>query len=126
MAALGTGARRPDSERYSAAVGDLAAITMRLAVTTQRFAAGGIGSVTIGPKEKGRQLSCRPSIFSNPLSRSYLMLLRFVAKDSFAMKTPLHQLEPRPPGLMLVTLDEPVAVWSEVKALQSPLLRFVS
>jgi hypothetical protein len=37
------------------------------------------------------------------------MLLRLVAKDSLAMKVPLHQFEPRPLGLIAVTLLEPVA-----------------
>ncbi len=56
----------------------------------------------------------------------YLMLLRLVAKDSLATNAALHQLEPSPLGLIAVTLVVPVAVWSLVKALQSPLLRLVS
>jgi hypothetical protein len=43
-----------------------------------------------------------------------------------ATKAAPHQLEPNPPGLIGVKLDVKVAVWSLVKALQSPLLRSVS
>jgi hypothetical protein len=39
-----------------------------------------------------------------------------------ATKTALHQVEPNPPGLIPVKSPENRAVWSLVKALQSPLL----
>src|SRR5262249_22803848 len=39
-----------------------------------------------------------------------------------AAKVALHQVEPNPPGLMPVKSPENLAVWSLVKALQSPLL----
>ena len=44
---------------------------------------------------------------------------------SVAKKREPHQFEPAPPGLIAVTLFVPLAVWSEVKALQSPLFRLV-
>ena len=43
-----------------------------------------------------------------------------------ATKVAPHQLEPKPPGLIEVKLPVNVAVWSLVKALQSPLFRSVS
>ena len=41
-------------------------------------------------------------------------------------KLALHQLEPKPPGLIGVKLAVKVAVWSLVNALQSPLFKSVS
>ncbi len=64
---------------------------------------------------------------AKPQGCDYLMLLRLVAKDSFAMKVALHQLEARPPGLVGVTAEgSNAAVWSLVKTLQSALDRLVS
>ncbi len=46
--------------------------------------------------------------------------------DSLAIKAAPHQFEPRPLGLIAVTLLLPLAVKSLVNALQSPLLKLVS
>src|SRR5258708_36334229 len=47
------------------------------------------------------------------------------SNESLATKAAPHQLEPGPPGLIAV-LNTPLAGWSFVKALQSPLFRLVS
>ncbi len=44
-----------------------------------------------------------------PFNRCYLILLRLVANESFAMKVAPHQSEPGPPGLIGV-LATPLAV----------------
>src|SRR5262249_8532765 len=56
----------------------------------------------------------------------YLRADSEVSTESLAMNAAPHQSEPRPPGLIAVTLFVPDAVWSLVKALQSPLFRSVS
>ena len=56
---------------------------------------------------------------------AYFRLADVRSADSLAMKVEPHQLEPRPVGLIGVTLVVPLAVKSPVKALQSPLLRSV-
>jgi hypothetical protein len=62
---------------------------------------------------------------ANDERRRYLSAERAVSTDSLAMNVAPHQLEPGPPGLIGVE-ETPEAVWSLVKALQSPLLRSVS
>ena len=54
-----------------------------------------------------------------------MLVFNVMSALSVAMKRGPHQLEPGP-ALIAVTLVVPDAVWSEVKALQSPLLRLVS
>ena len=56
----------------------------------------------------------------------YLMADRAVSTESLAMNAAPHQSEPTPVGLIGVTAVVPVAVWSLVKALQSPWFRSVS
>src|SRR5262249_36869376 len=59
--------------------------------------------------------------------RSYLRLVIAVRSNlPETTKVELHQFEPTPLGLIAVKLPENRAVWSLVKALQSPLLRLVS
>ena len=50
-------------------------------------------------------VSAAGSAFKIRRSNLYLMLLRFVAKDSLATKAASHQLEPSPPGFKLVMFD---------------------
>ena len=60
------------------------------------------------------------------LGFAYFRLPRVRSADSLATKAAPHQDEPTPLALIAVTLFNPVAVGSLVKALQSPLLKSVS
>jgi hypothetical protein len=62
--------------------------------------------------------------FSSP--KGYFKLAPVKSTAIFATNVEPHQFVPAPPGLMGVTLLMPVAFCALVKALQSPLLRFVS
>src|SRR5262249_42388074 len=77
-------------------------------------------------KSNGRRTvrNRRPSI---ELISAYFRLAIAVRSNlPVATKVALHQLEPNPPGLIAVKSPENRAVWSLVKALQSPLFRSVS
>ena len=57
---------------------------------------------------------------------AYFRFASVRSEENLTTKVWLHQLEPTPPGLMAVKSPLNLAVWSLVKALQSPLLRLVS
>src|SRR5215471_13666018 len=62
----------------------------------------------------------RPPIV--PISAYFRLAMAVRSNLPVATKVALHQFEPNPPGLIPVKSPENRAVWSLVKALQSPLL----
>jgi ABC transporter transmembrane region 2 len=72
--------------------------------------------------ERRLVLSRRPPERADEVA--YFRFASVRSDDSLTRKVWLHQLEPMPPGLMAVTkVAGPEAVWSLVKALQSPLFK---
>src|SRR5262249_57953382 len=83
---------------------------------------GDLGGFSLPPKGGGRGTARPPPPPIVPISAYFRLAIAVRSNLPVATKVALHQLEPTPPGLMPVKSPENRAVWSLVKALQSPLL----
>ena len=92
----------------------------------QGFHASSLRLGCVHTKSSGRRTvrNRRPPI--EPISAYFTLAMAVRSNLPVTTKDALHQLEPNPAGLIAVKSPENRAVWSLVKALQSPLFRLVS